>query len=752
MKSPADIALVRMPYSEIGQPSLALGLLKACCERHGVSTRVLPANLWFAEELGPAIHDIIFESYSSTLVGEWTFAGALFPDFQPDDEAYLRKVVHIFRLDLGIQWRYLHDRYPYLDYVALLREVRHRAQRFVERTADRILDGHPKIVGCTSTFQQHCASLAVLRVIKQRRADIITMIGGANCDADMGRVTFEQFPFVDFVVSGEADGFFGPMCERIVRSGVDAVLPELPDGVFGPHHRRDQATIGRAVDGAPIARLEDMNDSPIPNYDDYFDALKETMCLGAHLSPALPFQTARGCWWGEKSHCTFCGISRTAMKFRAKSGDNVMEQMVALRDRYQINLFQGTEYIFDYKFFTTLLPRLKELDSFFRFEVKANLKPQQLHAFVESGVLEVQPGIEGLHDGLLGLLKKGVTALQNVLLLKRGRTVGLSIFWNLLHSIPGDCDDWYEETAALVPLITHLQPPSAFAQIHYDRFSPYWRTPDQFGLTLQPAFGYEYVYPFPAEVLKDTAYFFETQRQREDFLTRDPSRCPGLFNLVAALDRWKLAARSKTHPRPVLVATDLGDRIAFEDTREVAVRPYFEIGGLEQRIYRSAEDGIPLSALIKKLLIEDPEGTGTDADICAAVQRLVDKKVLVSLSGRLVGLAVPGPMKPMAAVSVTAAKAALNPTYGKLTADRALDEKRPSIALSCIRLPQDQPLYRWLASSADVMAAAAGGAPRAKVVVERKAVSASRADVDVVMPIPEVASRPRIIPLQVVHT
>ena len=55
---------------------------------------------------------------------------------------------------------------------------------------------------------------------------------------------------------------------------------------------------------------------------------------------------------------TWATFSKTAMKFRAKSADNVMEQMLTLRDRYGINLFQGTEYIFDYKFFKTLLPRL----------------------------------------------------------------------------------------------------------------------------------------------------------------------------------------------------------------------------------------------------------------------------------------------------------------------------------------------------------------------------------------------------------
>jgi hypothetical protein len=57
-------------------------------------------------------------------------------------------------------------------------------------------------------------------------------------------------------------------------------------------------------------------------------------------------------------------------------------------------------------------------------------------------------------------------------------------------------------------------------------------------------------------------------------------------------------------------------------------------------------------------------------------------------------------MKPMAAEQIIASREALNPAYGKMNADRLLDQKRPSIALSCIRLPQDEPLSRWLAGTA----------------------------------------------------
>jgi hypothetical protein len=88
--------------------------------------------------------------------------------------------------------------------------------------------------------------------------------------------------------------------------------------------------------------------------------------------------------------------------------------------------------------------------------------------------------------------------------------------------------------------------------------------------------------------------------------------------------------------------------------------------------------------------------------------------------------------------------AALNPAYGKLEADKALDAKRPNIALSCIRLPQDESIYRWLASSANLVVAPAGAAAP-KGVTERKAVSASRAEVELLAP------QPRVIPLQLVQ-
>jgi|SoiMethySBSTD1v2_1073268.scaffolds.fasta_scaffold00086_55 ribosomal peptide maturation radical SAM protein 1 len=736
---PVDVVLVRMPYSEVSQPSLALGLLKAVCDRHGLTSRVLPANLWFSEEIGPSLHQMLYQAYSTTLIGEWTFSGVLFPDFHVEnDEPYLRRALSFLELDGRPYWRYIRDRHPYVDGIVLLRTVRSIAADFVERVADRVLALEPRIVGCSSTFQQHCASLALLRTIKQRCPDVVTMIGGANCEGDLGRATFERFPWVDFVCSGEADGFFGPLCEKLVRSGPSSIGPgDVPDGVWSPFHRLAGATtppaalsradapstvsliqiirrtdagpvaaavapvkvdpMSMASDGAPIVRLDDMDASPIPNYDDYFAALAETQELGRWLKPALPYQTARGCWWGEKSHCTFCGISRTAMKFRSKSADQVIEQILALKNRYGNAVFQGTEYIFDYKYFRTLLPRLKEVDAYFRFEVKANLKLEQMQAFVDSGTLEVQPGVESLHDETLALLKKGVRAFQNILLLKRARRVGLRIYWNMLHNIPGERDEWHSDVAELIPLLTHLDAPHGFAEIHYDRFSPYWREPERYGLELRPAYGYEYVYPFPPDVLKDFAYFFETPRQRSHVFSYGTVRQAGLLRMHKAAAAWQ-EAWQKREP-PLLLATNLGDTTEFTDTRAVSVEPRFQIAGLEHRIYWAAEEGVLPDSVAATLQAADPAGATVEA-ITQSIASLVAKKVLIRISGRLLSIGVAAPMVPIGHRSRTLTRAQRDPPWAQLKAEETLDRIRPSLAASCVRLP-NQPLSDWLGVAAD---------------------------------------------------
>src|SRR5262249_17130682 len=150
----------------------------------------------------------------------------------------------------------------------------------------------------------HCPSLALLRRIKELSPATVTMIGGANCEGVMGETTHRAFPWIDVVMTGEVDAFFGDFCHVILDRGLPAGARQAPEGVLCAAHRGRTAL--RLVPPRPI--LHSMDEAASPDYDDYVAQLRQSP-FGDRVVPTLSFESSRGCWWGMKHHCTFCGIS-----------------------------------------------------------------------------------------------------------------------------------------------------------------------------------------------------------------------------------------------------------------------------------------------------------------------------------------------------------------------------------------------------------------------------------------------------------
>ena len=122
----------------------------------------------------------------------------------------------------------------------------------------------------------------------------------------------------------------------------------------------------------------------------------------------------------------------------------------------------------------------------------------------------IQPGIESLSSHVLQLMRKGVTAIQNVQLLKLCREYGIEVVWNLLYGFPGETPQDYEETARVIEAIYHLPLPDVVAKICLDRFSPNFDQAEEFGFTdVRPYPLYHQIYFLPAESVTNLAYFFE---------------------------------------------------------------------------------------------------------------------------------------------------------------------------------------------------------------------------------------------------
>ena len=184
-------------------------------------------------------------------------------------------------------------------------------------------------------------------------------------------------------------------------------------------------------------------------------------------------------------HCTFCGLNGATMAFRSKSAPRALDELTHLATTYPGCDIQVVDNILDLKYFKTLLPELaaRKLNVSLFYETKSNLKKEQVRLLRDSGVLTIQPGIESFSSKVLKLMKKGVSGLQNIQLLKWCKEIGVEPIWYFLMGFPGESPDDYFEMASLSARVCHLPKPSGVNVVRLDRFSPNFNQAGQLGFT-----------------------------------------------------------------------------------------------------------------------------------------------------------------------------------------------------------------------------------------------------------------------------
>lgn len=612
------IVLVSMPFDSPFHPSMGLSLLKAGLASSGIPVSILYLTLRFAERIGTSAYANIEWLVPSVrdLCGEWVFSAALFGPAHADPEPYLRDVVRP-------GWPPRDDESVREAFIADLLAARDDVDAFLDEAVDDIARRRPRIVGFTSVFQQQVASLALARRLKQRHPDLFIVFGGANCEGVMGAETARQFPFVDAVVSGEGDLVFPELVRRTIAGESAADLA----GVY-THQNVDRVTATGGYQNAP--RLNDMDSAAVPDYDDYFEQLAATR-LERHVDPHIMFETSRGCWWGERNHCTFCGLSDATMPFRSKSGRRSVDELAYLTGRYPGCFVVGVDWILSMRAFTDVLPELaaRRLGAELFFEVKANLKKAQVRLLRDAGVRIIQPGIESFSSDVLERMRKGVKGLQNVQLLKWCKEFGVRPQWNLLWGFPGEPPAEYERMTALLPLMTHLPPPQGASAIRLDRFSPNFDRAEELGFVdVQPFAAYSYIYPFAPAVVANLAYYFtygyRTPQHVESYTT----------DLIGLAQHWE-----QQHERSELLSTDLGAVLLICDLRPTG-ESLLAVSGLQRLLYMLCDSMKALSTLEK----EAGEALGrpvSSDEILEQLEPLLQRGLMISEGNSYLSLAIP---------------------------------------------------------------------------------------------------------------
>ncbi len=624
-----DCRLVCMPYMPVERPSLALGLLQSILENNGISVATSYANILWCEKIGILRYE--FAEKAPRMFGEWTFAQAAFPEFKPDSLRYYAEIlVEYPGRSLGIK--------P-TDLPTILADWRRKACDFIDEIAFQIVDEGPLVVGCSSSFSAHVPSLAVLKRIRDLEPGIVTMLGGANCDSEMGLTTHEKFPWIDYVVSGEADDIVVDLVNGILEEGRNLGLERVPEGVIAPIHRA--AGYSGLRDNPPRAVSTSFSTNPLPNYDDYFSALKAAPVQAEIVQPGLPIEGSRGCWWGEQRHCTFCSFNGASRKYRAKTSARIIDEIEALNNRYGIDWFGFSDSIVNMKWFQDLFPVLGKQTQPFRIscEVTPIVGKKHLGLMREAGVTYLQPGIESLDTEILGLLNKATKSWQNIRFLKWGSYYGIYLSWWLLDHVPASDNGWYIRTAKLCPSLCHLQPPRKLSEILLLRFSAYHLHAETYKFDLEAHDSYSMVYPLTQDELNNLAYYFQdrTRAQRWSEPAGEAESPAERKALVDAMVQWNELFDSTT--RPVLETHDTGVEIHVRDTRPCAEKESFTLLGEARDVYLACEDGIEEERLYRLFGERGMAAAGIDL----IVESLLHSKVLLSLDKHFLSLGIPQP-------------------------------------------------------------------------------------------------------------
>lgn len=687
------VVLVNMPFAGFRQPSLALGLLKASLSGLPVEVKVLDATLDFAAAISPEAYDAIAGWRAEDLLGDWVFSAALhdLPRGQAPPRAdkaaasvarrrYMRDVLEGAEPEHSVP----HFGKPPLTpaLAAQIAAARDSADGLLTRCSDQIVAAAPLLVGFTDMVHQQTASLALAQRVKAKLPGTFVVFGGPNCRGVMGLELLRSFWCVDAVAAGDGEVLL-PTLVRCLLDGRPATgIPGLATRSVLRTAGRDGTPTGAAAGTAgergdcrgpaqvasPTAPRADLDGLPPPDYGDYFLRLERSPLRGTFV-PRVPFEASRGCWWGEKSRCVFCGQASDDLTYRQKTPARALAEMEGLAGDHPGCPFLFSDETVPQSFVDEVVPllpeRLPDLTVLY-FEARPALSRSQLATLARAGIRRLEVGIESLSTPVLKLMRKGTSAAQGVQLLRRARELGIEVVWNLIWGVPGESEDDIRAMADLVPRLTHLQPPHTVGAVRLDRFSPLFEERESFGLRdVRPFPAYRHVYDLPEDSLSRLAYHFAFRSDAVDGQSRTAAgtpgasvgreaRAPGCRTDVPAdapriaadatavlaerVDRWKSA-----FPQSLLWFADDGRRLVLSDSRpDLATDELTVLDGEHRLLYLACDAAQPAGALAGRLT----EAAGRELDVTAIhelAQPLLEQGFLFRDGDRYLSLALPLP-------------------------------------------------------------------------------------------------------------
>lgn len=623
-QSHVKVALICMPWGPLDEPSLGLAILKSQLSTSNIQCKVLHLQLLLLKYLKD-------KSYSS-ISDLWGFNDFLFtyPFEQSVTPFQLESLQDMVRRDHSRVDFCNHvnlDPSKYIEFALKMRDE--IIPKYLDDCLLEIEQTKATMIGFTCMFDQTISSLSLAKMIKSKYPDKLIVFGGYAVEKPVGPQLMRCFPFIDVIVFGEG--------ENKIRALAEASLDRsILDSIPGIMYRGTDEII---KENPPELKKMDMDESPVPDYDDWFSDIRDLRSkhkVTVHTI-TLPVESSRGCWWGEKSHCTFCGIDDETMRYRQKSPEVVKDMLTQLQTKYGNVLFRFSDYILPRKYYKTLLPQLAQEKNKFHlhWEMKSNVTYDDVKIMQRSGVEYIQPGIESFSSTVLQRMSKGVSGIQNILTVKLLAECNIGVLYNILYGFPNEEESEYREMCDIVPMLYHLPPPHANVSVLITRYAPLQQDPTRFGVVTTLRADRRYDMIFSQEFLGNTQFMLEDYCYIfKPYHTPSKSLKDMYDLLVYQIIHWQSIYKSRL---PQLSYTESSEHLNFFDSRFCDDGERYEFPSEYILVHQAiSHEILGIKQLVARLANDLDEKT-----VMTCLDDLIVKRLIYKEDDRVVSLALP---------------------------------------------------------------------------------------------------------------
>jgi len=485
------VALISTPWPIFKRPSIQLGSLKAYLLRNlqGSSVDTFHFYLDVAAHIGYDTYSLISDS---SWLSESLYACLLF-------EEQVEKIQKL--------WDILKRKNKNIKNIDLFK-IKASLSELCEKHINSIDWERYLFVGFSICFSQLMSSLFYMKMLKKLYPDLRIIAGGSHCSLKLGQTLINTFDWIDLIIQGEGEKPLLNVVEKALK-GIDIRSITNMKGL-----------IKRGADHGDVDQIEDINNLPVPDYDDYFKLLKD-LPPSKRFFPRIPLEASRGCWYrgihGNKKGCTFCNLNLQWKGYRYKSKERLMEEIRELKFRYNSISFSFMDNLIPPHFIPGFFEELLQLGEDLRLflEARAGISKDELKKMYLAGVDEIQVGIEALSTSLLKKMNKGVTAIKNIETMKAFEEQHTpTLRSNIILDFPSSDQKDVEETLNNLQFVRHLtplKPISFWLGYASDVYFNY----DKYGLV--SVFNHPYYsYLFPKEILKNLILMIQGYKLRNN--------------------------------------------------------------------------------------------------------------------------------------------------------------------------------------------------------------------------------------------